>query len=82
MICIVQAIESTDLVPLEGDTSKLNRRAAEFETTYHDAVKRNLPTYLPLTMEILSELHKKIKNSAMSDASKKMVIDLFFSRTR
>lgn len=60
-------------MPFEGDTAKLNRRAAEFETTYHDSVKRNLPTYLPLTMEIISELHKKTKNLPINDASKKMV---------
>jgi hypothetical protein len=68
-----QAIESTDLVPFEGDTAKLNRRAAEFESTYHESIKRNLPAYLPLTMETLSELHKKTKTSSMNEASKKMV---------
>lgn len=68
-----QAIESTDLVPFDGDTGKLNRRATEFEASYHDAVKRNLPTYLPLTMEILSELHRKVKASSFGDASRKMV---------
>lgn len=72
----LEAIEATDLVPFEGDAARLNRRAAEFEATYDDAVKRNLPTYLPLTMEILSELHKKIKNSAMAEGSKKMVSKL------
>ena len=69
----LEAIEATDLVPFEGDPARLNRRAAEFEAMYDDAVKRNLPVYLPLTMEILSELHKKVKNSAMAEAGKKMV---------
>ncbi|THH11355.1 hypothetical protein EW145_g702 [Phellinidium pouzarii] len=78
----LEAIESTDLVPFEGDTGKLNRRAAEFEMTYHDAVKRNLPTYLPLTMEILSELHLKVKNTAMAEASKKMALDSLRVKSR
>lgn len=69
----LEAIETTQLVPLEGDMAKLNRAAAEFESVFHDSVKRNLPIYLPLTMEVLSELHRKIKNSSMADASKKMV---------
>lgn len=69
----LEAIEATDLVPFEGDAARLNRRAAEFEATHDDAIKRNLPTYLQLTMEILAELHQKTKHSAMSDASKKMV---------
>lgn len=78
----LEAIESTDLVPFESDTARLNRRAAEFESTYHDSVKRNLPTYLPLTMEILAELHRKIKNSAMVDASKKMALDTLRVKSR
>ncbi|KAL5534677.1 hypothetical protein ACEPAG_1141 [Sanghuangporus baumii] len=78
----LEAIESTELVPFEGDAAKLNRRAAEFETTYDDAVKRNLPVYLPLTMEILAELHKKIKNSSMAEASKKMSLDKLRVRSR
>lgn len=69
----LEAIETTDLVPFEGDAARLNRRAAEFETAHHDAVKRNLPTYLPLTMEILSGLHQKTKNSPAEYASKKLV---------
>ncbi|KAH8120687.1 nucleoporin-interacting protein NIC96 [Phellopilus nigrolimitatus] len=78
----LEAIESTDLVPFEGDTAKLNRRAAEFETVYHDAVKRNLPMFLPLAMEVLSELHQKLKNSAMADASKKMALDSLRVKSR
>ncbi|KAI5120231.1 hypothetical protein M0805_000045 [Coniferiporia weirii] len=78
----LEAIESTDLVPFEGDTAKLNRRAAEFEVSHHDAVKRNLPTYLPLTMEILSELHQKVKHSAMAEASKKMALDSLRVKSR
>ena len=69
----LEAVESTGLVPFEGDAAKLNRRAAEFESKYEDSVKRNLPVYLPLTMEILSELHKKVKNSSMTEPAKKLV---------
>ena len=69
----LEAIEATDLVPFEGDAAKLNRRAAEFESTYDDSVKRNLPIYLPLTMEILAALSKKIKSSSMNGPSQKMV---------
>lgn len=69
----LEAIEATELVPFEGDAARLNRRAAEFESTYDDSVKRNLPMYLPLTMEVLAALSKKVKSSAMNEASRKMV---------
>lgn len=69
----MKAMDSTGLVPLEGDAAKLNRRAAEFEASYDDSVKRNLPVYLPLTMELLSELHAGIKGAKFNDVNKKMV---------
>ncbi|TDL28937.1 nucleoporin-interacting protein NIC96 [Rickenella mellea] len=79
----LEAMESTDLIPFDGDSVKLNRRAAEFESSYHDAVKRNLPTYLPLTMEILSGLHQKVKASSFGgDASRKMTLDSLRTKSR
>jgi nuclear pore complex protein Nup93 len=69
----LEAIEATELVPLEGDAARLNRRAAEFEASYDDSVKRNLPTYLPLTMEVPAELHRKAEGAAMTEAARKIV---------
>ena len=67
------SIESIDVVPLDGDTAKLNRRASEFEALYHESVKRNLPVYLSLTMEILLAIYEKVKNSAALAAGRKSV---------
>lgn len=64
-------MESTDLIPLDGDIPKITRRAEEFKEQ-HEALQRNLTVYLPLTMEALAGVHQKVKATA-SDASRQMV---------
>ena len=44
-----QIVDSTDLVPLDGDVAKINRRAEEFKEL-HDSLQRDLHSYLPLAM--------------------------------
>jgi nuclear pore complex protein Nup93 len=68
----VQIVESTDLVPLDGDVAKINRRAEEFKEL-HDSLQRNLHTYLPLAMDAIAGVYQKIKVSNTPDASRQMV---------
>jgi hypothetical protein len=66
-------MESTDLIPLDGDVGKITRRAEEFKDL-HEALQRNLQTYLPLTMDALAGVHQKTKSSlGPGDATRQMV---------
>jgi predicted GNAT family acetyltransferase len=65
-------MESTDLIPLDGDVAKITRKAEEFKDL-HDALQRNLQVYLPLTMEALAAVHQSIKNSATAETTRQMV---------
>ena len=65
-------MESTDLVPLDGDVAKINRRAEEFKEL-HDSLQRNLHTYLPLAMDAIAGVYQKVKASNTPDASRQMV---------
>jgi nuclear pore complex protein Nup93 len=65
-------LESTDLVPLDGDVAKINRRAEEFKEL-HDSLQRNLHTYLPLAMDAIAGVYQKVKASNTPDASRQMV---------
>ena len=67
-----QIVESTDLVPLDGDVAKINRRAEEFKEL-HDSLQRNLHTYLPLAMDAIAGVYQKVKASNTPDASRQMV---------
>ncbi|KIY51196.1 nucleoporin-interacting protein NIC96 [Fistulina hepatica ATCC 64428] len=70
----LEMIESTDLIPLDGDVAKITRRAEEFKDL-HEALQRNLQTYLPLTMDILMSLHQKIKKSILPEATKQTTLN-------
>lgn len=65
-------MESIDLIPLDGDVAKITRRAEDFKDL-HDALQRNLQTYLPLTMDALAAVHQKVKSSHFADANRQMV---------
>lgn len=65
-------MESTDLVPLDGDVAKINRRAEEFKEL-HDSLQRNLHAYLPLAMDAIAGVYQKVKASSTPDASRQMV---------
>ncbi|KAG6332408.1 hypothetical protein ID866_6679 [Astraeus odoratus] len=68
----LEIMESTDLIPLDGDVAKITRRAEEFKDL-HDALQRNLQVYLPLTMDCLAAVHQSIKNSsAVTEATRQM----------
>lgn len=67
-----QIIESTDLIPLDGDVARITRRAEEFRDL-PDALQRNLQTFLTLTMDTLASVHQKVKGSGLSDVTRQMV---------
>ena len=65
-------MESTDLIPMDGDVGKITRRAEEFRD-HPEALQRNLQTFLTLTMDALASVHQKVKGSMAQDATKQMV---------
>ncbi|KAN0129758.1 nucleoporin-interacting protein NIC96 [Lactarius tabidus] len=77
----LEIIESTDLVPLDGDVAKTNRRAEEFKDL-HDALQRNLQTYLPLAMDAIAGVYQKIKASNVPDASRQMTLAALRKKSR
>ncbi|KAF9651296.1 nucleoporin-interacting protein NIC96 [Thelephora ganbajun] len=70
---VLEIMESTNLIPLDGDMSRTTRKAEEFKE-YHDALQRNLQTYLTLTMDALSGVHQKTKASLIPDSARQMVL--------
>ncbi|EGO19481.1 hypothetical protein SERLADRAFT_453453 [Serpula lacrymans var. lacrymans S7.9] len=77
----LEVMESTGLIPLEGDVAKITRKAEEFKDL-HDALQRNLQTYLPLTMDALAALHQAIKSSAVSDVTRDMTLTSLRKKSR
>jgi nuclear pore complex protein Nup93 len=65
-------MESTDLIPLDGDVAKITRKAEEFKDL-QDALQRNLQVYLPLTMDSLAAVHQSVKASASAEVTRQMV---------
>jgi nuclear pore complex protein Nup93 len=75
-------MESTDLIPLDGDVGKITRRAEEFKDL-HEALQRNLQTYLPLTMDALAGVHQKTKSSlGPGDATRQMSLGVLRKKSR
>ena len=68
----LQLMESTDLIPMDGDVAKITKRAEEFREL-PDALQRNLQTFLTLTMDILAAVHQKAKASSLPDVTRQMV---------
>ena len=75
----VQVMESTELVPMDGDVAKIQRRAEEFRDL-PEALQRNLQTFLTLIMDILASAHQKAKTSLMSEATRQAVSALVLVR--
>ncbi len=65
-------MESTDLIPMDGDVAKITKRAEEFREL-PDALQRNLQTFLALTMDVLAAVHQKVKASSLPDATRQAV---------
>jgi len=77
----LEIVESTDLIPLDGDVAKVNRRAEEFKDL-HDALQRNLQTYLPLAMDAIAGVYQKAKASNVPDASRQMTLAALRKKSR
>jgi nuclear pore complex protein Nup93 len=75
-----QIMESTGLIPLDGDVAKITRRAEEFKDL-HEALQRNLQTYLTLTMDAIAGIHQKIKSSTFADATRQQVSPHFVRKS-
>ncbi|KAG1845085.1 Nup93/Nic96-domain-containing protein [Suillus subalutaceus] len=78
---VLEIMESTDLIPLDGDVAKITRKAEEFKDL-HDALQRNLQVYLPLTMEALAAVHQSIKNSATAETTRQMTLTALRKKSR
>lgn len=65
-------MESTDLIPMDGDVAKITKRAEEFREL-PDALQRNLQTFLALTMDVLAAVHQKVKASSLPDVTRQAV---------
>ncbi|PBK88713.1 nucleoporin-interacting protein NIC96 [Armillaria gallica] len=77
----LQCMETTDLIPLDGDVAKITRRAEEFKEL-HDSLQRNLPTYITLTMDALAGIHQKVKGSLVPDATRQMTLTAVRKKSR
>ncbi|TFK47932.1 nucleoporin-interacting protein NIC96 [Heliocybe sulcata] len=66
----LEIMEGMELVPLDGDVAKITKRAEEFKDL-HEALQRNLHTYLVLVVDALAAAHQKVKNSVAPEATKK-----------
>ncbi|GBE78687.1 nucleoporin-interacting protein NIC96 [Sparassis latifolia] len=69
----LEIMESTDLIPMDGDVAKITRRAEEFRD-FPDALQRNLQTFLTLIMDTLASVHQKVKSSAVADVTRQMTL--------
>ncbi|KIP04441.1 hypothetical protein PHLGIDRAFT_31350 [Phlebiopsis gigantea 11061_1 CR5-6] len=77
----LEIIESTDLLPMDNDKAKMQRRAEEFRDL-PESLQRNLQTFLTLTMDTLAALHQKIKNSMSPQATKQKSLDTLRTKAR
>lgn len=68
----LQAIESLDLVPLDGDVVSITRKAEDFKEV-DDNIARNFSEILLMTMNILFKVHQGLKESPYGDASRQNV---------
>lgn len=65
-------MESTEIIPMDGDVAKIQRRAEEFRDL-PEPLQRNLQTFLTLIMDILASVHQKAKASLMAEATRQVV---------
>ncbi|KAG9050577.1 hypothetical protein FS837_004435 [Tulasnella sp. UAMH 9824] len=62
----LEAIEASDIIPLDGDLRSLNRRVDQFKFM-DPAITRNLGEILMLTMNIIVGLHARTKTANISE---------------
>ncbi|KAF5314161.1 hypothetical protein D9611_006965 [Ephemerocybe angulata] len=74
-------MESTNLIPLSGDITKITRHAEEFKEL-HESLQRNLQTYLVLTMDALAAIHARTKSAGLPDATRQMTLSSVRRKSR
>ncbi|KAG8989623.1 hypothetical protein FRB90_002154 [Tulasnella sp. 427] len=62
----LEAIEASDIIPLDGDLRALNRRVDQFKNM-DAAITRNIGEILMLTMNIIVGLHGRTKTANISE---------------
>ncbi|OJT04938.1 Meiotically up-regulated gene 87 protein [Trametes pubescens] len=77
----LELMESTDLIPMDGDVAKITKRAEEFREL-PDALQRNLQTFLALTMDVLAAVHQKVKASSLPDATRQATLAALRKKSR
>ncbi|KAI0960869.1 hypothetical protein AcV7_000128 [Taiwanofungus camphoratus] len=77
----LEIMESTDLIPMDGDVAKITRRAEEFRDL-PEALQRNLQTFLTLTMDTLASVHQKVKTSMAADVTRKLTLATLRKKSR
>ncbi|KAI0668697.1 nucleoporin-interacting protein NIC96 [Trametes maxima] len=77
----LELMESTDLIPMDGDVAKITKRAEEFREL-PDALQRNLQTFLALTMDVISAVHQKVKASSFPDATRQATLVALRKKSR
>ncbi|KAI0747814.1 nucleoporin-interacting protein NIC96 [Daedaleopsis nitida] len=77
----LELMQSTDLIPMDGDVAKITKRAEEFREL-PDALQRNLQTFLTLTMDVLATVHQKTKASGLPDATRQMTLASLRKKSR
>ncbi|KAF8588475.1 NIC-domain-containing protein [Ramaria rubella] len=77
----LQAIESSNLVPLDGDITTITKRAEEFKDQ-DESISRNLHVFLPLTMDVLHRQHENIKRSIYSESGRQSTLAALRTKSR
>ncbi|KAI0641165.1 nucleoporin-interacting protein NIC96 [Trametes meyenii] len=77
----LEIMESTDLVPMDGDVAKITKRAEEFREL-PDALQRNLQTFLALTMDVISAVHQRVKASSLPDVTRQATLVALRKKSR
>lgn len=70
--CFEQLLESTEIVTLDGDVGKINKKADEFKNQ-HESLQRNIEMFLPLVMDCIVSVYRKIKTSNAPDSARQAV---------
>jgi hypothetical protein len=68
----LQAIESSGLLPFDGDVQGITRKT-ESVKDHDEAITRNLSHTLVLAMSILHGMHDKAKHALFGEGSRQMV---------
>ncbi|EIM91909.1 nucleoporin-interacting protein NIC96 [Stereum hirsutum FP-91666 SS1] len=69
----LELLESTEIVTLDGDVGKINKKADEFKNQ-HESLQRNIEMFLPLVMDCVVSVYRKIKTSNAPDSARQATL--------